>query len=141
MATYTLDGKNYELKISDSSTTIWPKISVDLVAEDGDEINVFYHDCDQDDGNPEATYAGGGRYYKGNQGETVTPDEAAEIEAAYTAQWALNRMTVPEKETGIWLRSQIEQAVQVLLRTAYYDLYSRTFKQYAANRMEEEADE
>jgi len=138
MAIYTINGKTYELKLENTSKTIWPKISVDLVAEDGDEINVYYHDCDQYDGSPENTYVGGGSFYKGNGAERVTPDEAAANEADYMAEWALDRMTVPEKETGIWLRNQIEQAAKKLLREAYYDLYSRTFAEYAENRLAEE---
>lgn len=134
---YTLNGKIYELKYEDTSKTIWPKMHVMLVSEDGDEIEVYYHDCDQVDGNPEATYAGGGMYYKDNSGEKITPNDAAAKEADYTAEWAIDRMNAPETG-GIYLRQQIEQAAQELLRSAYYDLYSRTFAEYADARLAEE---
>lgn len=137
---YLVNNKPYELKLENTSKTIWPKIHVDLVSEVGDEIELLYHDFDQDDGNPELDYAGGGLYENADNGDKITPKEAATFEAESVAECLGDSIELPETCSGT-LAEVIKEDAKKLLRAELYDLFSRTFAEYAENRLAEEKEQ
>lgn len=80
MATYKINGKDYELQMTNTEGDFrQPTIEIALIAADGERIGVFKQNCANIDGSPEWDYAGGGKFWSecSIDGNTVTPKPGA----------------------------------------------------------------
>lgn len=146
---YTINGKTYELKLENTSKTIWPHLVISLVAEDGAENVIFENDLDQNDGSPEFSYAGGGKFWDDDfyadnmlthdQADAyITPAEWVKQEARRCADTTVEGVVYFPADYECDKRADMVEEVREWMTDQYEYCFGLDIDTFVENRLAEE---